>query len=480
MHLVPLQGRRDHLAGLAHIASSSGTSSCCKLQPATVVLKQPAYAGDYSEGGLQQQASCAAPDVQAAPRAPQEALQPMTRALSAERAPEAQLEQLDRLMQQTFLAHGDAAQPAGSVALDRGVSRVSTAPLSDSPPSLDWAAASAGQALSRQPSTGTILGPALSGQPSTGPILGPALSRQPSAEQPSAVQASAQAPVSRQASAAAQVLSRQPSAMPEAMSRQPSTAAAVPSRQPSAVAPALAKQPSNTTSLHEQASAVALALSRGPSIATTEKSLSRHRSAQPVAQPTLLPDQAAANSPRPGLEQAWAALLPALLAESSRQQPGAVLTTDSVAGPQVQQFDPAGESMPTNGGQSVRDILRTWAPLPHPKSSPGRLTLMLQNCRAEPDSARCGSCQCISHPLLLLNSSNVQQTAQAGMAAAAPFLRVLCFSIQTGILGRGTPSDLKRQGACDSLLPRGAPAQDSTKMLIALRIGSWSIINRQR
>lgn len=287
-------------------------------------------------------------------------------------------EQQQGLLQDRQSAHNAVLQQgAAAAAADSGQQ------LTDSPPSLAWPG---GAASTCEPDRQQSLSASVP-------------SRQASATMPPvSTQASAVAPLlSRQPSAGAPVLSQQAAAeVLPTPSRQTSAVAQVPSRQQSAVASALIKQ----------GSAVVPLPSRQGSATVTPPT--RQPSAMPVEHATSMPDQAAANSPSQGLEQAWAALLPSLLAESNKRQAGSgaahTLPTDladvllPVHGQRQQhdvqqQQDPAlqrngsghgGHAMP-----SVQDILQTWAPVPKPPST-----------GTPPAQSHCSSTPCISNWVL--------------------------------------------------------------------------------
>ena len=187
----------------------------------------------------------------------------------------------------------------------------------------------------------------------------PLLSRQPS----DAVQ-----PPSRQLSAAVQPPSRQLSAAPQPPSRQLSAAPQPPSRQTSAVVPLLSRQPSAVGQPpSRQTSAVAAPQSRQSF--SVPLRLSKQSSAVVPPPPTLSrqpstsaePYQAARASPRQGLEQAWAALLPSLLAEANRQGGVVAAAVPAAARLPADLQSTAHAAAPV---QTVGDILKMWAPLP--------------------------------------------------------------------------------------------------------------------
>ena len=188
--------------------------------------------------------------------------------------------------------------------------------------------------------------------------------------------ATAVAAPSRQNSAGASVLSKQPSAVAQPASRQLSAVVCPPSRQGSAAAPPLVAQPSAVVPPpSRQASAVAagassqssglpLPVSRQSSGVVPNPSppaLSRQPSASATQSAVAQPRQTAASDPRQGLEQAWAALLPSLLAEANRQG------HDSAAAvPVTADLPAASRAAPEAAApvQTVGDILRMWAPVP--------------------------------------------------------------------------------------------------------------------
>ena len=176
----------------------------------------------------------------------------------------------------------------------------------------------------------------------------PLLSRQPSdAVQPPSRQVSAAPqPPSRQLSAAVQLPSRQASAAVPPLSPQPSAVGQPPSRQASAMAAPPSRQSSGVPlPLSKQSSAVVPplpALSRQPST-------------------SVQPHQVAGPSPRQGLEQAWAALLPSLLAEANRQGGDVAAAMPAAAKLPAGSQSRADAAVPV---QTVGDILKMWAPLP--------------------------------------------------------------------------------------------------------------------
>ncbi len=180
--------------------------------------------------------------------------------------------------------------------------------------------------------------------------------------------ATAAAIPSRQNSAPPPLLSRQPSTAVQPPSRQLSAAVQLPSRQASAAVPLLSRQPSAVGQRpSQQTSAVAAPHSRQSS--GVPLPLSKQSSAVVPPPPTLSrqpstsaePHQAAGPSPRQGLEQAWAALLPSLLAEANRQ--GGDIAAAVPAAARL----PAGSQSRAEAAaplQTVDDILKMWAPLP--------------------------------------------------------------------------------------------------------------------
>ena len=185
---------------------------------------------------------------------------------------------------------------------------------------------------------------------------------------------------SRQSSGLPPPLSRQHSDLPPLPARQLSAvvrqtsavaAAVAPSRQNSSALsrqnsqqqpPPLSRQVSRThQSASRQGSGVQLPLSRQASAAAAEEEAARH-SAEAEE-----PKKAAVCGPGQGLEQAWAALLPSLLAGASKQHSGA---SEFSVGPSA--LLPA---MPQQVGnadpkqQTVGDLLKMWAPLSRPAAA---------------------------------------------------------------------------------------------------------------
>ena len=180
--------------------------------------------------------------------------------------------------------------------------------------------------------------------------------------------ATAAAAPSRQNSAPAPLLSRQPSVARQLPSRQLSAAVQLPSRQTSAAVPPLSRQPSAVGQPpSRQTSAVAAPHSRQSS--GMPLPVSKQSSAVIAPPPTLSrqpstsaePHQAAGPSPRQGLEQAWAALLPSLLAEANRQHGDAAAAVPAAARLPAGSQSRADAAAPV---QTVGDILKMWAPLP--------------------------------------------------------------------------------------------------------------------
>ena len=170
--------------------------------------------------------------------------------------------------------------------------------------------------------------------------------------------ATAEAVPSRQNSAGPMPPSRQPSAVVQPPSRQPSAVVQAPSRQGSRMPPPLSKQASDVA----------------PAQPVAPLPLSRQHSGSSARVASAEPHQAAASSPRQGLEQAWAALLPSLLAEANKQQ-----QTDSsvvVLSGADQHAAPRqpGTDAPA---QSVGDILKMWAPLPKAMTGAGLVLSLL-------------------------------------------------------------------------------------------------------
>ena len=186
-------------------------------------------------------------------------------------------------------------------------------------------------------------------------------------------------------------LSRQPSALASKPSRQGSAALQAPSRQGSAALPGPFKQPSGTVSnASRQASAVARLLSKQPSAAAqmapydlpglpqqqsrqnsavaSDMPLSRQLPAAVQDKASTEPDQAAGNSPQRGIEQAWAALLPTLLAEVNRQQHDSAAASGPAASDLASE-DLQQASSGSDAAQTVMDILKTWAPVPKSMST---------------------------------------------------------------------------------------------------------------
>ena len=180
--------------------------------------------------------------------------------------------------------------------------------------------------------------------------------------------ATAAAAPSRQNSAPAPLLSRQPSAAVQPPSRQLSAAVQLPSRQASAAVSPLSPQPSAVGQPpSRQTSAVAAPHSRQSS--GVPQPLSKQSSAVVPLPPSLSrqpstsaePHQAAGPSPRQGLEQAWAALLPSLLAETNRPGGAVAATVPTAARLPAGSQSRAAAAAPV---QTVGDILKMWAPLP--------------------------------------------------------------------------------------------------------------------
>lgn len=198
--------------------------------------------------------------------------------------------------------------------------------------------------------------------------------------------AAAAAVPSRQSSGLPLPLSRQQSDMPPLLARQPSAVVRVPVRQTSAVAAAAAaaapsrqnsgamsrqssqqQQPvplsSQVSRSHHSASrrgsGMQLPLSRQASAVATEAA---QHSATAVQRE---PEQAAAAGPGQGLEQAWAALLPSLLASASQQCSGELAMLPSAALPTVVQQAGNAEAKQ----QTIGDILKMWAPIARPTAA---------------------------------------------------------------------------------------------------------------
>ena len=166
--------------------------------------------------------------------------------------------------------------------------------------------------------------------------------------------------------------------------RQQSLPAAPPSRHTSGAVPLPSRQPSAVAStVIKQRSVLAPGPSRQASMALRPPS--RQDSAAHVTHPHPVPDQAAVNSRDQGLEQAWAALLPTLLAQSTRQHNCLTPAQPSDATPAVS-LDVTDTHLPVQAGSqqqeaaqqrqheqrivpSVQDILQMWAPLPKPAST---------------------------------------------------------------------------------------------------------------
>ncbi len=204
--------------------------------------------------------------------------------------------------------------------------------------------------------------------------------------------ATAAAAPSRQNSAAAPLLSRQPSAAMQPPSRQLSAAVQPPSRQASAAVPPPSRQPSAVGQPpSRQTSAVAAPHSRQSS--GLPLPLSKQSSAVVPPPPTVSrqpstsaePHQAAEPSPRQGLEQVWAALLPSLLAEANRQGGDATAAVPAAARLLAGSQTRADAAAPV---QTVGDILKMWAPLPKAMTA-GQGTF----CRTwNPDAVSLGLC----------------------------------------------------------------------------------------
>ncbi|DBA81543.1 TPA: hypothetical protein ACH3X1_007317 [Trebouxia sp. C0004] len=187
--------------------------------------------------------------------------------------------------------------------------------------------------------------------------------------------ATAAAAPSTQNSAAAPLLSRQPSAAMQPPSRQLSAAIQPPSRQASATVPPSLHEPSAVGQPpSRQTSAVAAPHSRQSS--GMPLPLSKQSSAVVPPPPTLSrqpptsaePHQAAGPGPRQGLEQAWAALLPSLLAEATRQGGDATAAVPAAARLPAGSQTRADAAVPV---QTVGDILKMWAPLPKAMTAGG-------------------------------------------------------------------------------------------------------------
>ena len=188
---------------------------------------------------------------------------------------------------------------------------------------------------------------------------------------------------SRQSSGVPPPLSRKQSDMSPPLPRQPSAVVKGPVRQASAVAAtapfrlnsgALSGQNSQqqqqqqpvplsrqVSRLHQsasrQSSGVQMPLSRQVSAVATE-----------AAQHSAMaeePEEAAATGPGQGLEQAWAALLPSLLASASQQRRDAPAMLPSAALPNVRQ---QADNMDAKQ-QTVTDILKMWAPVARPTAA---------------------------------------------------------------------------------------------------------------
>ena len=184
---------------------------------------------------------------------------------------------------------------------------------------------------------------------------------------------------SRQVSGLPPPLSRQQSNLPPPLPRQPSAVVSGPVRQTSAVAAAAAPSRLSSTAtnwqhpqqqqpvpLSRQVSSSHQSASRQGSGA--QLPLSRHAST-PAAQHSATaeePEQAAAACPGQGLEQAWAALLPSLLASASQQHSNepAMLPSAQLPTASLQQGSNAGAKQ-----QTVGDILKMWAPIAKPRAA---------------------------------------------------------------------------------------------------------------
>lgn len=176
-------------------------------------------------------------------------------------------------------------------------------------------------------------------------------------------------------------LSQQQSNAPPPLAQQSSAVVRGPVRQTSAVATAAApsRQNSSTLSDSQQQQPLPLPLSRQasrsqPSASRQGSGLQLPLSRQASAAATNAarqsaeaeePEQAAGSGPRQGLEQAWAALLPSLLAGALKQQSGEAAMHPSALLPAVLQQPGRSDAEQ----QSVGDILKTWAPIARPMAA---------------------------------------------------------------------------------------------------------------
>ena len=290
---------------------------------------------------------------------------------------------------------GDPAAPQGYGATLQATQSCDSSPMVQHQTSGLPTAAAAVASVSRQPSLQEA-------GATTAAELGQELtSMAPSLSWPGP--ATAVATPSRQNSAGASVLTKQPSVAAQPASRQLSAVVCPPSRQGSAAAPPLVAQPSAVVPPpSRQASAVAAGASRqssGQPLPVSRQSsgvipkpsppaLSRQPSASATKSAVAQPNQKSVPGPRQGLEQAWAALLPSLLAEANRQG------HDSAAAVPVAADLPATSQTVSEAAapvQTVGDILKMWAPVP--QAMPAGLLL--------PPAVCCCSCLCCTSVMTL-------------------------------------------------------------------------------
>ena len=195
----------------------------------------------------------------------------------------------------------------------------------------------------------------------------------PTAAEPSRQSSGVPPPLSHQQSNLSSPLPRQPSAVVKGPVRQTSAvaAAAAPSRLNSS---ALSRQNSQQQQhqqpvpLFRQVSRLHHSASRLGSGMQMPLSCQASAVATEAAQRSAMaeePEQAAAKGPGQGLEQAWAALLPSLLASASQQHSDEPAMLPSAALPNVRQQ--AGNTDAKQ--QTVGDILKMWAPIARPTAA---------------------------------------------------------------------------------------------------------------
>ena len=184
---------------------------------------------------------------------------------------------------------------------------------------------------------------------------------------------------SRQVSGLPPPLSRQQSDMLPLLPRQLSAVVRGPVRQTSAVATAAAPSRLNSmatnrrNSQQQQPVPLFRQVSRSHQSASRQGSgaqlpLSRHASTEAAQHSAAAeePEHVAALCPGQGLEQAWAALLPSLLASASQQHSSepAMLPSAQLPTASLQQRSNAGAKQ-----QTVGDILKMWAPIAKPRAA---------------------------------------------------------------------------------------------------------------